>query len=81
LAISYIWRLRWRYTDASGKLMPQAELSADFILNGVIDVGDGTLRPDMNDAKTKVGNNFPTPTGGSILFTGVSSSQAAFAYS
>ena len=81
MAANYLFRLRWQYVDASGKVMQQyPEASVDFILNTVIG-GDGVLRADMNDARTKVANNFPTPAGASIAFTTISNSQSAFAYS
>ncbi len=81
MAVNNLFRLRWRYVDANGKVLQQyPEASADFILN-VVTGGDGIQRADMNDARTKVGNNFPTPAGASILFTVISNSQSAFAYS
>jgi hypothetical protein len=78
VATNYIWHVIWCYADANGKL--SAEMAADFIL-ALAAASDGAARPDMNDARTKVGNNFATPAGNSIVFRLISSGQCGAVYS
>ena len=82
MAANYCFRARWRYADASNKLLQQyAEQAADFIVNLLPFGPDGAARPDPNDLKTRIGNNFPTPTGASITLLGISSSQCPAVFS
>jgi hypothetical protein len=81
MTTNYCFRARWGYTDASGKRLQQyGEQSADFIA-ALLFGGDGTAQPDPVSLRTAIANNFPTPTGATLILLGVSSSQTSFAYS
>lgn len=86
MAVNYVWRARWRYTDATGKPLDQwPEQTADVIATLVPPPagggGDGTARPDPASLKTGISNNFQTPAGASIALLVVSSAQCAAVYS
>jgi hypothetical protein len=83
MAVNLVWHAVWAYVDASGKLLQYPEQAADFIVNILPSGagGDGTARPDPNDLKTRIGNNFATPSGATVALRLVSSGQCAAVYS
>jgi hypothetical protein len=82
MAGNFVYHVVWAYVDANGNLLQQyPERAADFIANSLPLGPDGTVRPDPNDLKTRIGNNFATPAGASIVLRLVSSGQCAAVYS
>jgi len=83
MSINLCWRVVWAYQDASGRMLPQYEMSGDFIALALAQVpgGDGTMRPDMTDVKSRIAANYVTPPGASIVIRLISSSQVPVVFS
>jgi hypothetical protein len=81
MAANLVWHAVWFYVDANGKPLQYAEQAADFIANSLPAGPDGTARPDPNDLKTRIGNNFAAPAGATVALRLVSSGQCPTVYS
>ena len=80
MVLNLVWHVIWRYVDGNGNLLPYPEQAADFIVTPLIGA-DYTARPDPNDLKTRIGNNFATPLGATIAIRLISSAQTPAVYS
>jgi hypothetical protein len=75
VAINLVWHVVWAYIDANGKLLPNPEQAADFIVTAL-----GPDRPDLNDLKNRIANNFATPSNSTIAVRLISSAQSPAVY-
>lgn len=80
MVLNLVWHVVWAYVDQNGRLLPYPEQAADFIVTPLIGA-DYTARPDPNDLKTRIGNNFATPAGGVIAVRLIGSAQSPAVYS
>jgi hypothetical protein len=73
VAINLVWHVIWAYIDANGKLLQYPEQAGDFICTPL---ATEPVRPDLNDLKNRIANNFATPGGAFIAIRLVSSAQS-----
>ena len=80
MAVNYVWRVRWRYSKG-GTILEQFPTQAADIIAAALIGGDGTGSPDPNSVATVISNNFPTPSGATIVVVGIGSAQSTTVYS